>query len=433
MFDTTSKAVVFLGEEQDHVDVTKNCAGFRGRFDGARRGLAARDTDSDDPVLPADAPAVQQQPAEEPKPVRALKLTVVSKADKSSLPGATVWVRTQGGRVHTWEGTTDGEGRYTVVAPTAATGGFDISIASAGYALGGLRSSVGVTNHTLALEPANTIGGTVRDEHGRPIEGARVFATSYPFAIIWPEMYTSPNSEVAIATTDAQGRWQSNALPTDTRPETRVRVLVTHPDHINAEFGTTVEKARASSSEQVMKTGRSVAGQVLSPFGRPVAGATVVVGVQPWAGLRPWEGMYLRLATDRDGQFRTGRCIDPLHPKAVLIVQSSGLATAAREIIVMPETPPQVIQLTRRRPIAGRVVDSQAQPVAGAAVVSSPYAFNGLLDWDAETDDHGRFVWYDAPTTETVLLNVFKPPFRPTRGIAVEPEKREVTITVRSP
>ncbi len=361
-------------------------------------------------------------------------LTVVTKGSHTPVPGATVWVRTAGGRVHSWEGMTDDEGRYAVVPPGKAAHSFDITVACAGYVLSGVRSSVGVTDYTLELEPAETIGGTVRDQQGRPIEGARVFSTTYPAAYLSPEVYHSRNSGLAIATTDAQGRWRSNAVPVDARPDARVRVMVIHSDHIMGEFSATVAKTRAFESEQVMKSGLSISGTVLSPFGRPVPRAAVVVGVQPWAGLRPWEGMYFRLSTDRNGQFRTGHCIDPSQKKTVLIVQASGLAWAAREIPVVPIAPPQpqIIRLTQRRPIEGRVVDSNGRPVEGAVVASSEYAFNGLLCWDAETDGKGHFVWYEAPTDVKILLNVFKPPFRPARGRAVDPGSREITITMQA-
>jgi hypothetical protein len=400
---------------------------------GSRVGLAANLADSDTPASAPAAQAAAPQLAAEARPSRTLNLTVVSKVDGSALLGATVWVRNLGGRVHSWEGRTDDDGHYAVVPPSEATHGFDISVASAGFALGGVRSATGVTNHILELEPTEPIGGTVRDQHGRPIEGARVLATVYPFVIIWPEIYVSPNSELAIAKTDAHGRWRSDALPVKTRPETRVRVLVTHPDHIMGEFSTTVAKSRALASEQVMDSGLSVSGTVFSPFGRPVPGATVVVGMRPWAGFRSWEGMYLRLLTDRNGQFHTGRCIDPSQSKTLLTVQASGLALAAREIPAVPETSPQVIRLTRRRPIEGRVVDAEGRPVEGAVVASSVYAFNGLLGWDTETDGNGRFVWFEAPTDVTILLSVFKPPFQPVRGRAVDPGSREFTITLDNP
>ncbi len=95
-------------------------------------GLAARDAHSDDPAPAPAAGAVQQQPAEQQQPGRTLKLSVVSKADNSPLPGATIWVRATRGRVLTWEGTTDDEGHDVVVLPGEDTPHLDVMVAHAG-------------------------------------------------------------------------------------------------------------------------------------------------------------------------------------------------------------------------------------------------------------------------------------------------------------
>jgi hypothetical protein len=391
--------------------------------------VAAREAHSEEQAAPPPAGVVQ---ANWPPSRGTLVLAIVSKVSGSELSGATVWVRTIRGRLHTWEGTADNEGRYPVVRPSEATDAFEIIVASPGYVPRRLRSSAVAIEHTMKLEPAEMIGGTVRDERGLPIAGARVLATTSSFMMTWPEIYTSPHSGRAIATTDAQGHWRSGSLPADTPPNGRVRVLVTHSDHVMTESDTTAAEARAFSSVQVMKTGVSISGEVLTPYGSPVWDATVVVGLQPWTGLRTWEGMYLQLRTGKDGSFRTGRCIDPLQPKWVLIVQASGLAITAREVPATADAPPQVIRLTRRRPIEGRVVDTEGHSLAGAIVTSSMYSFEGLLGWDTQTDDSGRFVWYDAPSDDNILINIRREPLQPL-SVKINPRERARTITLYDP
>jgi Carboxypeptidase regulatory-like domain len=143
--------------------------------------------------------------------------------------------------------------------------------------------------------------------------------------------------------------------------------------------------------------------------------------------------MFLRFTTDKNGQFRSSRCFDPLRYKPVLTIQAPGLAMAARAIDVKPDAPPHVVRLTRRRPIEGRVIDVQGRPVVGAAVLTSRNNFQGLLDWEADTDSNGRFVWYDAPSTGAILFDVSKPTFGPVWARAVDPAAGEVTITLRHP
>ena len=367
------------------------------------------------------------QPEEGPQPVRTATLEVVNESDSSPLPGATVFIRGKGGRIYTWEGTTDDQGHYTIVPPSEATLWFDVVVAPIGYQRGYVSTVTHPAPIVVKLKRAEAIGGIVRDERGRPIEGARVFPMIYRFAKLWPEIEASPNGGYMIATTDAQGRWRSNALPAGTAPDAPIRVQVTHPDHAVAVWRTTARNAHTFSSVQVMRAGGSISGTVLSPFGRPVRGATVVVA--PWI----WDKEYLRLTTDEDGRFRSGRCLRPEWDTLVLVVQASGLAWAVHEVAVTPELPSQVIRLSRRRPLEGRVVDARGRPVARAVVASDWKYVGGLLGWQTETDSAGRFVWYDAPTTGEVPLNVYEPSSRPTSQTIARPEAGEVMITLPQP
>ena len=95
----------------------------------------------------------------------------------------------------------------------------------------------------------------------------------------------------------------------------------------------------------------------------------------------------------------------------MLTVQAQGFASAMRRILITPAIPPQVIRLAPRRPLHGRVVDAPGPAVPGAVVSSTHGLGNGPLDWEAETDANGRFVWHEAPATGTILLDAFKPPY----------------------
>jgi hypothetical protein len=388
--------------------------------------LMASGTDAAASARPDSRPE-PTQPEEVPEPVRTATLEVVSGVDGSLLPGATAFIRGTGGRVYTWEGRTDDQGRYTIVPPSEATFSFEVVVATVGYVPGYVRTVSHPAPIVVKLEPVEAIGGIVRDERGRPIEGARVFPMIHRFARVWPEIEASPNGGHMIATTDARGRWRSDALPIGTAPDAPLRVRVTHADHAVTVWRTTAREARAFSSVQVMRAGGAISGTVLGPSGRPVRGATVVVAPPPW----DWE--YLRLTTDEDGRFRSGRCLRPDWSTLVLVVQAPGLAWAVHEVAVTPEMPPQVIRLSRRRPLEGRVVDAQARPVARAVVASHQEFHGGLLGWEAETDAAGRFVWYDAPTAGEVYLNVFAPSHRPASQTIARPGADEVMITLPHP
>lgn len=124
---------------------------------------------------------------------------VVDRESNSPLPGATVWIRGTGGPIFTWEGTTDDEGRYTIVPPSEATRWFNVLIAPpAGYVPAPVDTVANPNSppHTVRLRRAESIGGIVRDERGQPIAGARVLPKFYPFTVVWPEIEASPNSGV---------------------------------------------------------------------------------------------------------------------------------------------------------------------------------------------------------------------------------------------
>ena len=141
----------------------------------------------------------------------------------------------------------------------------------------------------------------------------------------------------------------------------------------------------------------------------------------------------MRLETDEQGRFRTGRFVAPDRPEVTLTVQADGFASAIRRITVDAGDPPQVIKLAPRKPMRGRVVDSQGRPIPGAAVASTDGLGNGVLAWEAETDADGRFVWFEAPATGTVFLDAYKAPFEQALGRRFEAGSDEVTITLHRP
>lgn len=369
---------------------------------------------------------VRAQAAQVPNPdlFRNATLEVVAQDTGLPLAGATVFVHGTGVQSYTWEGVTDDQGRYTVVPPSEATRRFDVIIVSDEYARG-LVSTVGHrATVVVKLRRGEMMGGVVQDDQGRPIAGARVFP--FAFSAAWPEIEESPNSDRVLATTDAQGQWRSDALPVGIQPDTKIRVRVTHAEYVPTTSVVMASALRDGSSVQVMKPGVSVSGTVVSPFGRPVSGAIVQVVVSP---LR--EGGQLRLTTDRNGEFHSSHCINPKSSGLLIVVRAPGLAWAVHDVAMAPRIPPQMIRMSRRRPLEGRVLDDRGRPVPGAMVASARREFGGLLGWETKTDAAGRFVWYDAPPARTIYLDAQKPGL-PIGSQAVKlPESSEVRIILR--
>ena len=216
-------------------------------------------------------------------------------------------------------------------------------------------------------------------------------------------------------------------MPAAAAPGVALELLTTHPDHIALSPHVTAATLRSLASVVVMKAGRSVSGTVSSPTGRPVAGATVIV--QHRNGV----GNFLRLRTDDRGGFRAGRFIDPNWDDLTLTVQADDFASAMRRLANTPEIPTQVVRLLPRKPMRGRVVDSQGRPVAGAMVTPTWGFGRGKLEWEARTDADGRFQWFEAPASGTFPIEVWHPGFRPIEFREVAAGMEDLTLTLHRP
>ena len=309
--------------------------GPRGRRDQAGGGRA----------LEATAPAAAARGrAEPPRADRKLELEVVDAADNTPLAGASVWVlRLPGSGAdiarHDRRG---GTARDPDVRP--AGGYVEVVVAHPGFvpaAMSWWESGLIPDRLTVAMERGVAIGGTVRDEQGRPIAGRGCICSGSEAPGGGRSAFPRPESEVAAAVTDDQGRWRSEALPTSAGPGDKLKLLTTHPDRIALTQSVTVDALRAIAPVAVLRAGRAVSGTVTSPTGRPVAGATVVVLNRHGAG------EFQRLRTDAGGRFRTGRFIDPSWDELRLSVQADGVASAMWRLANTPEIPSQAVRLSR--------------------------------------------------------------------------------------
>jgi hypothetical protein len=137
---------------------------------------------------------------------------------------------------------------------------------------------------------------------------------------------------------------------------------------------------------------------VVDADGNPVAGAVVLSAGSPQE--MSSEVNRFAVSTDAAGRFRTGQV------KAgewFLIARAKGHAPADQPIKVGTAVPQVEITLGRPRPFAGRVVDPQGKPVAGAFVNVDTwrrYRCLGVFLW---SDSDGRFRWDDASDDEMTV------------------------------
>jgi protocatechuate 3,4-dioxygenase beta subunit len=247
---------------------------------------------------------------------------------------------------------------------------------------------------TLTMVPAISIGGFVKDEDGRPLSGAKVS----PILI---ETSGAAQSRAGIriedALTDVGGHWTCPS-PLSGSLETRlVGIQFRHPDFEPLKVGRDeLEEAIGPRGTVVLHRGIAVTGQVVDHNGHPVRAARVGAG-RDWFGSDP-----PIVETDPDGRFRLGN----LRPgQTVITVQAKGHGPGAIEIDPRTGMPPVKIMLGAARTIRGRVVDAGARPLPGIRLQVVWWRGFRTLDWKAETESDGQFLWEDAPH-EDVWINV---------------------------
>ena len=205
--------------------------------------LAFGNRQSDKPAALATE-ARQEQELElagQPERDRTILLEVRDAQDNKPLPGAAVWYQASGGSSRVADvGRTDAAGHYTITLAGDSITQLTVVVASGGHVPKELHWGTEDVpeNPVVGLERGVRIGGKVVDEQGEPIAGVRVL----------PRKYVKTGEDVAAAVTDAQGRWESDALKATEAAEGKFVLLpfrLTHPDHVAAIREISIEQARA--------------------------------------------------------------------------------------------------------------------------------------------------------------------------------------------
>ena len=162
--------------------------------------LTATDADPDVPAPPA-----AQEPGHEERFDLDAGGCRWSEFFPRPLPGRLSGCVCRGDGVLPGEGRTDEEGRYKIVSGGATTGRFEVVVAAAGYVPSHIGSGLGMTSVRRGSSKRRPLAASCGTSRGGRSRGSRVFPMASPFATVWPEMYTSPNGGLAIATTDRRG------------------------------------------------------------------------------------------------------------------------------------------------------------------------------------------------------------------------------------
>jgi protocatechuate 3,4-dioxygenase beta subunit len=272
--------------------------------------------------------------------------------------------------------------------------------------------------YTLAMEPGTIIGGIIRDEDGKPIEGATVslLVPSDNGGIERVSIWDHPEK------TDAEGRWRCDFMPAKLDD---IWIRLAHPDYISDEmYGKTpappIESLRSQTGVMVMKRGVTVAGRVVDMDGKPIEGATVAQGSDRFGSHYP------DTTTDKDGRFEF-KNVRP--EQMVLTVQARGFAPELEQPLPQKGMAPIEFKLERGHTLRGRIVDKAGNPVAGAFVSADTWRGHRSLEWRVDTDAEGRFRWEEAPSDE-VQIDMGKEHYMSVRNNRMTASDQEYTITM---
>jgi len=297
------------------------------------------------------------------------------------------------------------DGRYEIAVPsigsqirlTAQAPGFAQEDATAEAPQGAKRARV-----DFRLKPEFRITGTVRDESGRPIEGANVRT-----------IFTREN----VAVTGEDGRFTLGNLDPG-RPrhmlyarregfvETRVDVETSGVEWVQ---------------DLVLRRGARVEGSVFDPSGAPVAGARLFIGFSPAA--------YNRLdAISRDD----GSFVFPAVPpgKENLVTQAPGFAPHILNLAV-PEDGAAlsaiVVRLEAGHFVGGTVRDPAGSPLEDVRVSAESGGVG--LDRRTRTGPDGRFRLEALPSGE-IELGLYHKGFVHLRGHRVAVDRDDLAFTL---
>lgn len=219
-------------------------------------------------------------------------------------------------------------------------------------------------SYTFKLARGTTIGGTVVNEAGQPIQGARVEVRLAPSRAAGMRRLV-PTTWLAIGAggkvTDAAGRWSVDNVPADEQEP--VLLMLSHPGYasetrwggLQRAQGVGMQQLRDGSATIAMSRGHVVSGTVRDPEGKPAANALVVWGDDPYHDRGSQE-----LLTDRHGMFRLPpRPAGPLN----ITVVADGWAPLRKRITVRAQHPPLEFALEPGKTVRFEFVDQRGDPI----------------------------------------------------------------------
>ncbi len=333
---------------------------------------------------------------------------VLVEGSRQPLPGALVWRGDAPGAA----ARTDARGTYTLPRwPSAGEAWQSVSAAAAGHFEGWSRLAATGAAPTVVLKRAATLAGTVVEGGTRqPVQGA-VLAANAAEADPWER------SRAGRAKSDRQGAFRLRIQP-GSPLELKVRAAGFAPAVVK--IAAVAPQATRGGITVTLSRGRAAVGRVTDSAGAPVAGATVELrATSPTGrgrGRFPFgddaDGAARKAASGADGRFSFANLAGGRYEMSA---KAPGFSATRVRGLTLPAavgtTDLGTVMLQPGLGVAGRVVDRDDRPIAGATVRLWPgargigrfrgRAFPGMdAEHEAKSGADGTFLIADlAPGT----------------------------------
>jgi uncharacterized GH25 family protein len=285
----------------------------------------------------------------------------------------------------------DGEGRIVLERP-AQWNRLALFIEAPGYARycaswhPQVRSEPIPEEYIAKLEAGWSVGGTIVDDRGKPIPGARILPpVDLPFDQEAGERCLDKRPR-----SDAAGKWRFDCLPLWRDP---VTIEIDHPKFMpkslmlnRADFA--AERGQMPSVRIVLDPGLTVVGKVTDAQGEAVAGALVQANLQLFKR---------KVLTDAGGNYRLVGC----NPSGTTVLAAAkGLAPASRPVWIQSGMKPVDFQMKRGETVRFRLFDERGKPVPKARLLLWPFTNFELEQPSEYTDSQGAWEWSEAPAEQ---------------------------------
>ena len=280
---------------------------------------------------------------------------------------------------------------------------------------------------TLALPKAATIGGIVVDADGKLVAGASVTLSIRMDGL--PEHVASGTSYRGL-TTDAAGHWTYAEAPATWKAidvgaydMTRGGNEAGFYNMPDVDAAGDVAALRAGTFASTLAPVRLVTGRVTDADGQPIAGAEIGIGTD-----RVASNALPSVKTDADGRYAIGGKPDAA---LTLTFTAKGHAPQLAQFTNSASVGEVNETLQPAKTLAGRVVDADGKPVAGAHVFVDTWRGTRTLKAQRTADADGRFTWENAPA-DPVMVTVDAMGFAYKNNTPMSPDQANV-ITLAKP